>query len=393
MAEAASGSAVRILLVEGSRSLRLVLSRALTEGTSPVEILMAGSLAEASSAIHSCPVDLIVAGGGLPDGSFLDLLRSGGSPSLPPFLVVDGSASGPRATEALGAGAADYIPLDDAGLARLAWRARREIETTRRAAGARPRDLEAAARISPCTEPASETPLLKAICHDLRTPLTGVVALLEMLEAGFDGPLNTAQLSRLERIHRAVDRLVSISDQIGDLVQAEAGWLQLASAPLDLCELAQAAGREVEESNGMQGAVLQVRVPADLPRAMGDAARVRQILSLVLTDALRNSGGMSFELHGEPRGSMVELILREAPRGIPVEALHGMDEAVRAEPNGSAASGIGLSIARSLARLHSGRLQLGAEAGDGVLASLALPAAPSDHRPRPDRLRELRSHS
>ena len=100
---------------------------------------------------------------------------------------------------------------------------------------------------------------LGLIAHALRSPLTGLSALVEMLEAGTDGDLTPAQAGRVVRIRGTIDRLVSITDQITVLARAEAGRLDLMRSGVDLGEVILLATEEVERLRGGEPVDVRVR--------------------------------------------------------------------------------------------------------------------------------------
>jgi len=78
---------------------------------------------------------------------------------------------------------------------------------------------------------------LSSLSHDLRSPLSGLIALIDLLDSGIDGPLLPAQRERLRRIRVEVSRIVSLADQITELALAQSGRLGHPRAPIQLPEL------------------------------------------------------------------------------------------------------------------------------------------------------------
>ena len=242
------------------------------------------------------------------------------------------------------------------------------------------------------TQPAVGDPdrgrLLRSLSHDLRSPLAGLQALLDLMESGADGSLTVAQRDRLRRIRMSADALSDVANQIAELALLESGRLSLAPATVDLCQVARLAGEDMWPSARSSAVQLSLKLPADIPRVRADPARLRQILGATLRCALRRAEGSTLELIAAERGTMIEVSLRETSRTIPVEALppeypdesgsHGVSDSQ---------TGVGLSLARGLVELHGGRLSVNG-GSTGVLVSFTLPSDLAGPRPKGERIRE-----
>ncbi|GAB3664686.1 HAMP domain-containing sensor histidine kinase [Nocardioides korecus] len=227
--------------------------------------------------------------------------------------------------------------------------------------------------------------------HDLRTPLTGVLAATEHVlredppRAEREQTLLTA-IRETRRAARLVeDMLLSATIDQG---------LRLDLAPVDLGALAdQVAGAERVASPDV---VVDVRVP-DRPSVVvtGDSDRLHRVLSNLVHNAVQaGATAVTLDLHGRRDGRVVVDVRDDGP-GVPpdqrqriFERLVRLDAARSTGPGTStgtgagSGSGLGLSIARGLARAHGGDLVCLEPSGPGALFRLSLPAAegpgPSD---------------
>ncbi|MGH9868220.1 MAG: histidine kinase dimerization/phospho-acceptor domain-containing protein [Candidatus Polarisedimenticolia bacterium] len=316
---------------------------------------------------HQPPPAALVMVDPLPDGTALDLMAAARRlhPCLATLVIARNPDPG-AAIAVMKAGCDDYLGLNDPALARLPWIVSRVA-----------RDRLSGPALG----------LMHSISHDMRTPLSGLTALIQMLTGGSDGPLTAAQHDRLHKIRKAADRLTAIAGQLADLTLIHDGRMTLSPSRVDLAEAAARVVGDAAQLARDHAVELRMAFPPDLPPVHADGRRLSQALGLLLTGAVRHAAPGVLELSARMKGTAMELTLREVPRSVPVEALDGsIDADARLE------AGLGISVARGLVDLHGGRLKLGAEAGEGRLAVLELPCdgGPRSSRtdtPRPRRAR------
>jgi signal transduction histidine kinase len=398
-----------VLLIEDDASRRFLIEQAFTTSGLCLDPICASSAAEALTILGSARPDLIIAARGLTDISGADLipLMHALHADLPIFIMETDPPSLQRAgeadeagmLEAMRAGAADffsYAPLDLAKLPYLALRAVEDFRARRRLREMTSSTSSEAVRAAVDRQAARQRGKdLAAIAHDLRSPLAGLMALLDMLENGGDRTLPPAVRERVVRIRAASEQIASLANQISDLALVETGKLDLLSHPVDIEEMLQAAMRHLEAKLRSRAATIKLTIPAGLPRLQGDPLRLGQLLTSLIAGLLKLAEGTALELVAVSRGAMVELTLREEPfRGIPVEALppdFAQDGHPWPEPRtaGDDLNGLSLSIARGLVRLHGGTLLLPGDVERGTLAVLTLPAEPTEPKHRADKLPDL----
>ncbi|HEY3174879.1 MAG TPA: histidine kinase dimerization/phospho-acceptor domain-containing protein [Candidatus Polarisedimenticolia bacterium] len=409
MSEFLSDKGGTVLLVEDDAGRRALLEQAFTGSGLCLDLIAAAGSAEALTILESTKPDLVIAARALPElagAEMIPLVRA--LRAELPFFIIDAcreSAEDPDAAEAAGlleamrAGATEYVTFSPLDLAKLPYLALRAIEDAR--TRGRLRELTEshsteAIRVAAHRQAAEQRGRdLAAIAHDLRSPLSGLMALLDMIEFESDRSLPPPVRERVLRMRAASEQIASLADQIADLSLVETGRLSLASHPVELEETLLAAGRSLEPKLRARDATLKITVPGGLPRLQGDPLRIRQILTSLVAGLLKLAEGTTLELVAASRGAMIEMTLREDPfRGIPVEALPpGFAAEARsgAEPRSFAddLNGLSLSIARGLVRLHGGTLRLPGDVESGTLAVLTLPAETSEPKHRAERPSEL----
>lgn len=227
--------------------------------------------------------------------------------------------------------------------------------------------------------------LFADISHELRTPTTVIRGEAEITLRGADKPAAEYRQA-LVRIGQTAQQLGAVIDDLLAMARSDIDSLSLTREPVDLDELA--AEALVQAAPLARRHDVRLVAPPRRPGrhvVQGDPLRLRQLLGVLLDNATRYSrpGGV-VELELQPvvaatgAGEHVELTVRDQGIGIPPHELpqvfdrHFRGERARRHcPDGS---GLGLSIARSLAQAHGGQLDLQADA-DGTRAVLRLPLA------------------
>jgi two-component system, OmpR family, sensor histidine kinase BaeS len=213
--------------------------------------------------------------------------------------------------------------------------------------------------------------MLADISHELRTPLTIIQGNLEGI---LDG-VYAADPPRLRSIMEETQVLARLVDDLRTLAMAEAGALHLQREPTDLVQLVRDTAAAFQSEADESGEKIEVTAePAELVLEI-DAARIHQVLSNLLSNALRYS----------PRGSRVSVALAEAqaPSRVNVSVQdqgpgvaegdlpHIFDRFYKSAD--SHGMGLGLSIAKYIVEAHGGSLQAESGTGHGTRISFSLP--------------------
>lgn len=207
--------------------------------------------------------------------------------------------------------------------------------------------------------------------HELRTPLT---VLQGRLEQAIHASSDAAMQAQLAELLEEVDRLGAITRHLLLLAQADAGHLPVRQALVDLSALL----LELVEDARML--LSDARVQAEIEPALqirADALLLRQMLNNLVANAARYSvGAAPMQIHACRRGSQIEVRIRNPCAPISAtQRAQLFDRFYRVAPRVDAAgSGLGLSLAREIARAHGGDLRLADSAEDVVEMHLLLPA-------------------
>ncbi|MEJ2012666.1 MAG: ATP-binding protein, partial [Anaerolineales bacterium] len=208
--------------------------------------------------------------------------------------------------------------------------------------------------------------------HELRTPLTLIRANTEtaLRKPGAPGPVR----AKLEDILRETDHMGRLVQDLLLLSRLDAGALKLEQRPVDVELLLTDLTREVEALAAERG--IEVTLESSAGSAFADETRLRQVLLILFDNALAHTpagGQITFRSRHQDRHVLLEIT--DSGTGIRREHLERVFERFfQAEPRGSSGSGLGLSIAKSLAEAMDGELELYSREGEGTTARLTLPA-------------------
>jgi len=210
----------------------------------------------------------------------------------------------------------------------------------------------------------------------LRAPLGRIIANADSINAQTDGPIRQDYADYAADIASAGRHLMSLVDDLVDLQAIERPDFAVAAEPIDLADI----GRRAAGLLGVRAAERGVRIdkPQDLDTApaTGEFKRVLQILVNLIGNAVRYSpdGGMVWVRTHRDRGTAV-IIVADQGKGIADEdQARIFDKFERVDPTEPGGSGLGLYIARRLARAMGGDLSVDSAPGQGARFMLSLPA-------------------
>ncbi len=232
----------------------------------------------------------------------------------------------------------------------------------------------------------AKTRFLATLGHEVRTPMTGVLGMSELLAAT---ELDERQRGHVESIRRAGEHLLRLVNDALDLARIEADRLQLDQQPFDLHALVRETVEFCAPQALQRGLAFDEQLDPDVPRwVLGDAGRVRQILLNLLGNAVKFTERGSVGLHVEamqPAG--VRLVVRDTGPGLNAEQKQRLFRRFE-QADGSrtsaryGGSGLGLAISQELAAAMGGRIEIDSAPGRGTAFVVELPLQACD--PLPD---------
>jgi signal transduction histidine kinase len=220
--------------------------------------------------------------------------------------------------------------------------------------------------------------LIGDVAHELRTPVATLGGYLEGL---LDGVVEPSEQT-WAKLHDEASRLRRLIDDLQELSRAEARQLPVKPRPIDPADIACAAIDRLTGQFDEKGLVFEASVAAKLPRVQADPDRAVQVLTNLLTNALRYTpvpGLVRLELRAV--GDAVQFTVADTGVGVAPEHLpHLFERFYRADRSRNRAlggSGIGLTIARALVEAMDGRIWVESPGlGGGATFHFMLPRAP-----------------
>ncbi len=229
----------------------------------------------------------------------------------------------------------------------------------------------------------AKTEFLSRMSHELRTPLNAMLGFAQLLELDADEPLRPKQLARTVQIQQAGWHLLEMINDMLDLSRIESGSLKLTLVTLDLTRLLDEAEALVEFDARSRRLTLLRTLAPDARYAVGDATRVKQVLTNLLSNAVKynvDGGSITFSSRLLTGEGQLELSVIDTGLGLSAaqqEALFQPYNRLGRENSGTPGIGIGLVISRRLAEMMGGTLTVISVEGRGSRFMLRLPCAPA----------------
>ena len=220
------------------------------------------------------------------------------------------------------------------------------------------------------------TDFVGMVSHDLRSPMATIAGFVDTLRSNWSRFDDEHKLRMLDRIGRSTSQLARLVENVLHVSQIESGKLDYRIEDIDLAEL---IGRVVDENSGDEQRV-EVRIEDGLPPARADDIRQWQILSNLVTNALKFSSSDSpVEVAARSTGTELEVSVKDEGIGIKGEDMDRVFEKFsRLEQPADLTvkgSGLGLYICKAMVEGQGGRIWVDSEPGRGATFTYTIPTA------------------
>ncbi len=223
---------------------------------------------------------------------------------------------------------------------------------------------------------AAKTEFLATTSHEIRTPLNGILGMTQVMLA--DAMLAPVVRDRLDVVHGAGLTMRALVDDILDVAKMETGNLTIEAVPFDLRAAVTDATRMWTEQARGKGLAFVVDLKDCPTMIVGDAARIRQIVFNLLSNALKftSNGRVALAIDID-QAERLRLAVTDSGIGIPADKLEQIFESFAQADAGTTrqfgGTGLGLAICRNLARAMGGDVTVSSVEGQGATFTLTLP--------------------
>jgi two-component system, OmpR family, sensor histidine kinase KdpD len=219
---------------------------------------------------------------------------------------------------------------------------------------------------------------LAMISHELRTPLTSIKGFSTTLLATDITWDESSQTEFIEIIDQESDKLTGLVDDLLDMSRLQIGTLRITPEVRPLEFIIQNARANLETL--ARDHVLSIQVPAGMPPVMADATRIAQVISNLVSNAVRYSpAGTKIDVSAHQVGEMIQIDVSDEGEGIPAtdrtlvfEAFRQLDRKNEGHKKGA---GLGLAICKGMVEAHGGHIWIQDRPGAGTTISFTIPVA------------------
>lgn len=225
----------------------------------------------------------------------------------------------------------------------------------------------------------AKSEFLANISHELRTPMNGLLGMLDLV---LDSPVGGEQREQVEIAQRCAYSLLDLLNDILDLSKIEAGRMILEKVPFDLRSVAEDCVRAQAAKAQQKGIALKFEYSGDMTNATGDPLRLRQIVANLLSNAIKftEKGCVSVRqaVSAGADGKLTMVLnVADTGAGIPAEKVPLIfekftqaDSSISRKYGGT---GLGLAITKRLVELQGGQIRVESRVGRGSTFTVEIP--------------------
>ena len=219
---------------------------------------------------------------------------------------------------------------------------------------------------------------LANMSHELRTPLNAILGYTNLMLDGIDGQLTEQQSADLTHVSTAGATLLRLINGLLDIAKIEAGRMDVNREPVDIRLVAAAAAALLRPAAEAKGLTLTVDIPVDLPLVLADRARVEQVITNLVANAIKFTEQGGARVSASATASDVTVVVADTGIGVAPDAQSFIFDEFRQADAGTTrrfgGTGLGLAIAKKLVELQGGAIGVESTPGQGSRFHFTLPA-------------------
>ncbi len=367
------GQQTHVLLIEDNLGDADLVRLRLVEGTSDADVSCVHRLSDGLASIKEKSPSVILLDLNLPDSQGADTFRRvlEKAPDVP-VVILSGQDDEVLAMKALHQGVQDYLVKGTISSNSLDRAMRYAVERQ-----ALLRSLE----MSRKQQLEFKNQFLSHVSHELRTPLTCIHQFVSILFDGLAGEVSPEQKDHLKTILKSVNQLGAMVRDLLEASRAESGKIRIEPRCVAIGDLIRQAVAMLQPNAREKEVGLEVGVDTRIPYVYGDPGRILEVLINLVENGIKfTPPGGSVTVQAclvQTDQDFVYVSVADTGCGITPEARALVFERLYQDPNAvdnhRKGLGLGLFIAKELVSLHSGRIWVASEAGNGSTFSFTLP--------------------
>jgi len=220
-----------------------------------------------------------------------------------------------------------------------------------------------------------KTDFISVASHEMRTPMTSIKGSIELLLGGYAGELPAESTELLGICLTAVDRLIRLINDLLDISKIESGKMELHLAKLNISDCVHKSMRSLRSLAEVNKVTIQAKHDERLPEVMADRDRLEQVITNLLSNALKYSpADKEVLIRVAAVDNVVRVSVSDEGPGIPPDQVGRVFDRFQQLAGAKKGTGLGLAIARALVEQHRGRMWVESELGLGTSFYFEIPA-------------------
>lgn len=225
------------------------------------------------------------------------------------------------------------------------------------------------------------------VAHEMKNPMASIKGYADILASGMPGPVNAMQVEFLSTIKANVDRMDKIISDLNDQTKILAGNLRLELKKVSLHQIVDEVVRSLDPLIQAKDQRLSYQIPSEIPAVLADPYRLNQILTNLVSNAIKYSfpgselcigADKAAEPDADPARNFLHVWVQDSGIGIPPQdqakifQQYFRTDAARELAGGT---GLGLNISKSLIEMQGGEIWFESQPGCGSVFHFTLPLA------------------